>query len=376
MTLLEKNDRIGGLLRYGIPDFKMEKHHIDRRVEQMRAEGVTFRPGIEVGVTVSVQSLLEEYDAVVMSGGAEEARPLDLPAHNYSGIYLAMEFLPQQNKRNAGDDEDTAAPTGTISAKGKHVVVIGGGDTGSDCVGTSNRQGAVSVTQLEIMPRAPDREDKPLVWPDYPSPAQLFRTSSSQEEGAVRDFAIATKHAIGADGKITALQCVRVEWVAGPDGRMSMREGEGSEFELKADLVLLAMGFTGPPQGRAGRGSGRRAGPARQRQGDGGRLQDLASEGVRLRRHAPRPVAGGLGHPRRPPMRPLGRRIPDGEERPAAVGAGDTHPFAEHVPYLAGAGHGRCVGRSFSYARERRRTPMSSKRRPMICRPIGRPSAS
>ena len=246
VTLLEKSDRIGGLLRYGIPDFKMEKHHIDRRVDQMRAEGVTFRPGIEVGVTLSMQSLTDEFDAVVMSGGAEEARPLDLPAHNYSGIHMAMEFLPQQNKRNAGDDEATAAPTGTISAKGKHVVVIGGGDTGSDCVGTSNRQGALSVTQLEIMPRAPDREDKLLVWPDYPSPAQLFRTSSSQEEGAKRDFAIATQHAIGVDGKITALQCVRVEWTKSADGRMAMHEVEGSAFELKADLVLLAMGFTGP----------------------------------------------------------------------------------------------------------------------------------
>ena len=246
VTLLEKNDRIGGLLRYGIPDFKMEKHHIDRRIEQMRAEGVTFRPGIEVGVTVSVESLVAEFDAVVMSGGAEEARALDLPAHNFSGIHFAMEFLPQQNRRNAGDDESRAAPAGTISAKGKHVVVVGGGDTGSDCVGTSIRQGAVSVTQLEIMPRAPDREDKLHVWPDYPSPAQLFRTSSSQAEGVHRDFAITTKYAIGEDGRLTGLKCARVEWVAGYDGRMQMREIEGSEFELKADLVLLAMGFVGP----------------------------------------------------------------------------------------------------------------------------------
>ena len=246
VTLLEKNDRIGGLLRYGIPDFKMEKHHIDRRIEQMRAEGVTFRPGIEVGVTVSVESLVAEFDAVVMSGGAEEARALDLPAHNFSGIHFAMEFLPQQNRRVAGDDESKAAPAGTISAKGKHVVVVGGGDTGSDCVGTSIRQGAVSVTQLEIMPRAPDREDKLHVWPDYPSPAQLFRTSSSQAEGVHRDFAITTKYAIGEDGRLTGLKCARVEWVAGYDGRMQMREIEGSEFELKADLVLLAMGFVGP----------------------------------------------------------------------------------------------------------------------------------
>jgi glutamate synthase (NADPH/NADH) small chain len=224
----------------------MEKHHIDKRMAQMEAEGVTFAPGVEVGVTLAFEEVLEGFDAVVMSGGAENARPLELPPHNYSGIHFAMEFLPQQNKRNAGDDEAKAAPAGTISAKGKHVVVIGGGDTGSDCVGTSNRQGAASVTQIEIMPRAPDRENKGLVWPEYPSPAQLFRTSSSQEEGVARDFAILTKSAIGEDGKLTGLQCARVEWVTDENGRMQMREVPGSEFVLKADLVLLAMGFLGP----------------------------------------------------------------------------------------------------------------------------------
>jgi glutamate synthase (NADPH) small chain len=244
VTLFEKNDRIGGLLRYGIPDFKMEKHHIDRRVAQMSAEGVEFRPNVEVGVTITVEALLAEFDAVVLSGGAELPRDLELPPHELAGIHFAMDFLTQQNKRGAGDDEAVAAPEGsTISAKGKHVVVIGGGDTGSDCIGTSNRQGALSVTQLEIMPQPPERENKALTWPDWPL---KMRTSSSQEEGAERDWAVLTKRAIGADGRLTALECVRVDWSKGEDGRMRMGEAPGSEFELKADLVLLAMGFLGP----------------------------------------------------------------------------------------------------------------------------------
>jgi len=243
VALFEKNDRIGGLLRYGIPDFKMEKHLIDRRVSQMAAEGVKFRPGVHVGVDVSVESLTKEFDAVVLSGGAELPRDLDLPPHELSGIHFAMDFLTQQNKRNAGDDEVRAAPAGTISAKGKHVVVIGGGDTGSDCIGTSNRQGAASVTQLEIMPQPPERENKALTWPDWPL---KLRTSSSQEEGCERDFAVLTKRAVGNDGKLEALECVRVEWAKDDAGRMMMREIEGSTFDLKADLVLLAMGFLGP----------------------------------------------------------------------------------------------------------------------------------
>jgi len=243
VALYEKNDRIGGLLRYGIPDFKMEKHPIDRRMSQMAAEGVEFRPGVHVGVDVSVESLTKEFDAVVLAGGAELPRDLDLPPHQFSGIHFAMDFLTQQNKRNAGDDEVRAAPAGTISAKGKHVVVIGGGDTGSDCIGTSNRQGAASVTQLEIMPRPPEHENKALTWPDWPL---KLRTSSSQEEGCERDFAVLTRQALGQDGKLTSLECVRVEWVKGDDGRMTMQEVEGSAFELKADLVLLAMGFLGP----------------------------------------------------------------------------------------------------------------------------------
>ncbi|HZZ37145.1 MAG TPA: glutamate synthase subunit beta [Caulobacteraceae bacterium] len=243
VTLFEKSDRIGGLLRYGIPDFKMEKHLIDRRMAQMAAEGVTFKTGVEVGAKVSVDSLLGGYDAVILSGGAEWPRELQLPEHGLSGIHFAMDFLIQQNKRVAGDPEAKAAPEGAISAAGKHVVVIGGGDTGSDCIGTSGRQGAASITQLEILPEPPARENKALTWPDWPL---KMRTSSSQEEGCERDFAVTTKRALGSNGKIEALECARLEWTTGADGRMTMTEVAGSAFTLKADLVLLAMGFLGP----------------------------------------------------------------------------------------------------------------------------------
>jgi glutamate synthase (NADPH/NADH) small chain len=245
VSVYEKSDRIGGLLRYGIPDFKMEKPLIDRRIAQMTAEGVAFFPGVHVGVDVSVTALAAQHDALVLAGGAERPRELDLPAHSLSGIHFAMEFLTQQNRRVAGDSEATAAPTGTLSAKGKHVVVIGGGDTGSDCIGTANRQGAASVTQLEIMPQPPAHENKALTWPNWPL---KLRTSSSQEEGCERDFAVATRRVIGAGGKIEALECARLEWTPGPDGRLTMTEVPGSEFTLRADLVLLAMGFLGPSQ--------------------------------------------------------------------------------------------------------------------------------
>ena len=237
VTLFEKNDRIGGLLRYGIPDFKMEKRHLDRRMKQMEAEGVTFRPSTEIGMAVSIASLKENFDAIVLSGGAEEARRLEIPGAELPGVQLAMDFLRQQNKRNAGDDELRAAPDGTISATGKNVIVIGGGDTGSDCVGTSNRQGAKSVTQIEIMPKPPVMEDKAMSWPFWPL---KLRTSSSHEEGAERDWAILTKRVVG-ENSVQGLECVRIEWV---DGKM--REIEGSEFTLEADLILLAMGFLGP----------------------------------------------------------------------------------------------------------------------------------
>ena len=238
VTLFEKNDRMGGLLRYGIPDFKMEKDLINRRLMQMQAEGVVLRESTEIGVHVSMESLRENFDAVVMSGGAEEARQLNIPGAEMAGVRLAMEFLTQQNKRNAGDEETRAAPRGSIVATGKHVIVIGGGDTGSDCVGTSNRQGAASVTQIEIMPKPPVREDKAMVWPEWPL---KLRTSSSHEEGCERDWAINAKRVLGENGQVTGLECVRLDW---SNGRME--EVPGSEFVLKADLIFLAMGFTSP----------------------------------------------------------------------------------------------------------------------------------
>ena len=247
VTLFEKNSRLGGLMRYGIPDFKMEKSHIDRRVEQMEAEGVTFKTATFVGTeceagvsnmsaeAISPQSLLAQYDAVVLSGGAETPRDLPVPGRELAGIYNAMEFLPQQNRVNAGDELPEQ-----IRATGKHVVVIGGGDTGSDCVGTSNRHGALSVTQIEVMPRPPEHENKSLVWPNWP---MKLRTSSSHEEGCSRDWAIATKKFTGSNGIVEKLHAVRVEWL---DGKLV--EIPGSEFELKADLVFLAMGFVSPMQ--------------------------------------------------------------------------------------------------------------------------------
>lgn len=238
VTVFEKSDRVGGLLRYGIPDFKMEKHLINRRAMQMEAEGVQFRTSAEVGVTVSFASLEENFDAVVLAGGAEDPRLLEIPGGELSGVRLAMEFLTQQNKRNAGDDELRAAPRGTLTATAKHVIVIGGGDTGSDCVGTSNRQGAASVTQLEILAKPPETEDKALTWPDWPL---KLRTSSSHQEGVARDWAVLAKRVAGEDGRVTGLDCVRVEW-----RDREMVEMPGSQFTLQADLILLAMGFTGP----------------------------------------------------------------------------------------------------------------------------------
>ncbi len=243
VTIFEKSDRVGGLLRYGIPDFKMEKHLINRRCQQMEAEGVTFMTSKEVGVDVSFASLQENYDAVVLAGGSEDARQLGIPGAEMNGVRLAMEFLTQQNKRNAGDDEMRAAPRGSLFATDKNVVVIGGGDTGSDCVGTSNRQGAKSVTQLEIMPKPPEHEDKAMTWPDWPV---KLRTSSSHEEGVERDWAVLTKRVVGDGSNITGLECTRVEWIKDDDGKHQMREIVGSEFTIPADLILLAMGFVGP----------------------------------------------------------------------------------------------------------------------------------
>ncbi len=246
VTLIEKQDRIGGLLRYGIPDFKMEKHLIDRRIAQMAAEGVTFQVNTEVGLDVSIEQLLADFHAVVLAGGAEWPRNLDITGRELDGIHYAMDFLTQQNKRGAGDDETVAAPTGAISAKGKHVIVVGGGDTGSDCIGTSARHGAASITQIEIMPKPPVKEDKAMVWPDWPT---KLRSSHAHDEGVERDWAVLTKHAVGEDGRVVALDCVRAAWERTPDGRMIMQEVPGSTFRLKADLVLLAMGFLGPRRG-------------------------------------------------------------------------------------------------------------------------------
>ncbi|NDU85210.1 MAG: glutamate synthase subunit beta [Ferrovum sp.] len=238
VVVFEKNDRAGGLMRYGIPDFKLGKQHIDRRLEQMKAEGVEFRTGVYVGVTLSVPSLMDEFDAVLLTGGSEHPRDLPVPGRELAGVHFAMEFLPQQNRRNAGDQVEQ-----DILATGKHVVVIGGGDTGSDCVGTSLRQGAASVTQFEVMPRPPEQEDKPLVWPQYPL---KFRTSSSQEEGCERDWSISTQAFLGKNGHVEELQAVRLEWVKDEKGQMKPQEIQGSTFTLKADLVLLAMGYLHP----------------------------------------------------------------------------------------------------------------------------------
>jgi glutamate synthase (NADPH/NADH) small chain len=252
VVVFEKNDRIGGLLRYGIPDFKMEKSHIDRRITQMESEGVEFRTSTCVGSlgkqipgvnnlsqnVVTHSELLSDFDAVALTGGSEVPRDLPVPGRELNGVHYAMEFLPQQNRVVAGDLLDNQ-----IMATGKHVVVIGGGDTGSDCVGTSNRHGAASVTQFELMPMPPEEEDRPLTWPDWPI---KLRTSSSHDEGCERDWSVTTKRFEGSNGKVEKLIAARVEWSRNPDGQMEMKEIPDSEFEIKADLVLLAMGFVNP----------------------------------------------------------------------------------------------------------------------------------
>lgn len=240
VEVFEKSNRIGGLLRYGIPDFKMSKSLIDRRMAQMRAEGVQFHPDTHIGGDVPARQLVETYDAVVLAGGAEHPRDLPIPGRELKGIHFAMDFLTQQNRHVAGD---TLPEQESISAKDKHVVVLGGGDTGSDCIGTSFRQGALSVTQLEIMPQPPEKEDKLLTWPNWP---YKLRTSSSQAEGASRDWAVATKTFLGENGRVTALQVVRLEWRQNQEGHWKMQEIPNTELELPADLVLLAMGFIHP----------------------------------------------------------------------------------------------------------------------------------
>jgi len=232
VTLFEKNNNPGGLLRYGIPDFKMEKHYIDRRVAQMEEEGVTFRNGCNVGTDLAAEEFLRDFDAAVLSGGSESPRDLDVPGRELDGIHFAMDFLPQQNRRNAGESLGSKQE---ILATDKHVMVIGGGDTGSDCIGTSFRQGAKSVTQLEILPKPPEMEDKDLTWPDWPL---KLRTSSSQDEGAERDWSVATEKFSGLDGRVTTLHGIRLS--------PKLKRLAGSDFELPTDLVLLAMGFLHP----------------------------------------------------------------------------------------------------------------------------------
>ena len=238
VVVFEKADRIGGLLRYGIPDFKMEKYLIDRRMAQMSIEGVEFRANAHVGGNIEAKSLLDEFEAIVLTGGAEQPRDLPVPGRDLDGIHFAMDFLPQQNKVVAGD-----AVRDQVKGTDKHVVIIGGGDTGSDCVGTSNRHAAASVTQFELLPQPPDVENKPLVWPYWPI---KLRTSSSQEEGCQRDWAVATKRFEGRDGKVERLIAARVEWTKDATGAMKMVEVPDTEFKIPAELVLLAMGFTGP----------------------------------------------------------------------------------------------------------------------------------
>jgi glutamate synthase (NADPH/NADH) small chain len=230
--LYERWAKAGGLLRYGIPDFKMEKIHVDRRVEQMTAEGVQFHYGADIGVNVPVEKLVKEHDAVVLTGGAEKPRDLPVPGRELKGIHFAMEFLPQQNRRVSSEPQSKVEP---ILAKGKKVVVIGGGDTGSDCIGTSIRQGATSVTNFEIMPQPPEHENKMLVWPDWPL---KLRISSSHEEGVEREFAVLTTKFSGENGQVKKLHCVHAD--------AKFKPVPGTEFEIEADLVLLAMGFVHP----------------------------------------------------------------------------------------------------------------------------------
>jgi glutamate synthase (NADPH) small chain len=244
VAVFEKGARIGGLLRYGIPDFKLEKNVIDRRIAQMRAEGVEFHPNTHVGVALPMAKLLKNYHAVVMAIGSEVPRDLPVPGRELKGIHYAMDFLTQQNRRVGGEK----VPAEDILATGKDVLVIGGGDTGSDCIGTSNRQGARSVTQIEILPMPPEHEDKLMTWPDWP---MKLRTSSSQDEGIKRDWSVATKAFTGKDGHVKGLDSVRVEWRTSNEGRPLMEEIPNSNFEIKADLVLLAMGFVHPVQKEA-----------------------------------------------------------------------------------------------------------------------------
>ena len=307
----EKSAKPGGLLVYGIPDFKLEKHIVERRVKQMEAEGVVFHCNTHVGKTISATELKDTHDALLLAGGSE--RPFDFfaesPGRDLDGLVFAMTFLPQQNRRVAGEPQNDEPQ---IAAEGKHVIVIGGGDTGSDCIGTSFRQGARSVTQLEIMPMPPSKENKALSWPHWPL---KLRVSSSQAEGAKVEYSISTIGFSGSNGKVEKLLYTRVD--------NALKPVPGSEGELPADLVLFAMGFSGPVEIGLSAGAGPRRRSPRPLQGPRRRRARLPhqgpQEGVRGGRHAPRPVARRLGHPRGPPGRPRHRQVPHGPQRPAAV---------------------------------------------------------
>ena len=240
VIVYEKNDRVGGLLRYGIPDFKLNKSLIDRRVSQMLAEGIEFKTSTNIGVDIAAQQLVDNYDAVVLTGGSEDPRDLPIDGRDLNGVHFAMDFLAQSNKRVAGDD---IPESDAILATDLDVVVIGGGDTGSDCIGTSNRQRAKSVTQIEIMPMPPEKENKALTWPEWPN---KLRTSTSQEEGCERMWSVASKRFKGENGQLTGIDCIKVEWKQDDNGQWQMSEIAGSEFELKADIAFLAMGFVHP----------------------------------------------------------------------------------------------------------------------------------
>ncbi|MCW5830752.1 MAG: glutamate synthase subunit beta [Deltaproteobacteria bacterium] len=244
VTLFERADRIGGLLRYGIPDFKMRKHLIDRRMKQMEAEGVTFRTGVNVGVDITAAELRKQFDAIVLCGGATQARDINVPGRELNGVYLAMDFLTPSNKRIAGDK---IPPEQFPSAEGKDVVILGGGDTGADCLGTSIRQGARSITQFELMPRPPDARAADNPWPLWPL---IYRTSSAHMEGGERDYAIQTKSLSGSNGQLEKLHCIRLNWTKHPDGRMTFEEIPGSEFEVKCNMLFLALGFLGPEKSK------------------------------------------------------------------------------------------------------------------------------
>ena len=301
----ERWAKAGGLLRYGIPDFKMEKIHVERRIEQMTAEGVEFHYGADVGVNVPIEKLVNEHDAVVLAGGAEKPRDLPVPGRELKGIHFAMDFLPQQNRRVSNEPQGNVKP---ILATGKKVVVIGGGDTGSDCIGTSIRQGAVSVVNFEIMPQPPEHENKMLVWPDWPL---KLRISSSHQEGVERDFAVLTQKFSGQDGHVKKLHCVHVDAKFQPVAGNRIRDRGRSGAACHGLRASRARGHAQDAR--------RRTRCARQCEGRHRRLCHLDQEDIRRRRHAPRSVAGGMGNPRGAPMRTRGRQIPDGFDSAAAL---------------------------------------------------------